>query len=222
VNVHAATLPQPLDAPDTTYPNPTMRLNNEANAAEAWRTSDSTDTWEHRTSAPSRFFPQYDFRPAPRSTAPKLRWGAGLRAQTVFTDTAWLEMGADAIVYPWKHLGLGVTAVQGVGVGASGCETALGSNCGAHWRAVTPTVEFRAWPDFWVSPYFRGSLGVAWGDFSYFRTLPGSTALASRSELGIDLHYGASLRLYLAAERFDGAHVDQGGIGGGLQLGLSL
>jgi hypothetical protein len=163
--------------------------------------------------------------PKSRLDAPKIRWGAGLRTQSVFVqgqNLPWLELGLDGVVYPWKHLGLGLTGLIGtLPMMQSGCELEGKRDCSPNWRMLTPFVEYRILPRYLVSPYARQSLGMAWGTFA-LSTDPNSVAFVSRTEFGIDLHYGASIRLYAAAERLDGSRVDSGGFGGGIQVGLNI
>jgi hypothetical protein len=63
---------------------------------------------------------------------------------------------------------------------------------------------------------------MAWGRFDDNPGAERTAALATRSELGLDFHSGASMRVYAAYERFEGSQVSLGGLGGGLQLGLTL
>lgn len=55
-----------------------------------------------------------------------------------------------------------------------------------------------------------------------FTGQPSSVAFAARSELGLDLHYRASIRFYAAAEHLGTSHDRIQGFGGGLQVGLTL
>ncbi|MGC4063596.1 MAG: hypothetical protein QM784_02900 [Polyangiaceae bacterium] len=152
----------------------------------------------------------------------RLKWGAGLRAQTTYSEGTWLQVGLDAVVYPHKSLGLGVTALQGARLRTSTCDSSDNESCSPYWRTVVPFVEARLTPLSWVSPYLRGSIGVAWGRLDDSTKAERATALATRSELGLDLHRNASVRVYVAYERFEGSHISLGGLGGGLQLGLTL
>lgn len=157
----------------------------------------------------------------PKPVTRNVRWGAGMRIQSLLGEPGWLELGADGVVYPWRHLGLGITALQGRSLEPVGCGTTLAEPCGAAFRTVASFLELRLIPDFWLSPYARGTLGIAWGDLTTASGSPSSVALASRSELGLDFHHGASARLYFAAARMDGDSTSTG-LGFGLQFGLNL
>jgi hypothetical protein len=116
------------------------------------------------------------------NAGPRFRWGAGLRAQTFYTNQAWTELGADAVVFPWQHLGLGVTAFQGAGVSSTACDSTPTQPCGPYWRSIAPFTEFRLLPNVWISPYARGSLGVAWGNFSRLTVQPSSVAVDAHED----------------------------------------
>lgn len=166
--------------------------------------------------------PGYSSETPSTNDRPALRWGAGLRAQTVYTTQAITELGADAVVFPWRHLGFGFTALQGAGANVPGCEPAPTQPCGPYWRAILPYTELRLLPTSWISPYARGSLGVAWGDFSRDATRPDSVVFTARSELGLDFHHRVSLRLFFITDHLRSSSVRVDGLGGGLQLGLFL
>jgi hypothetical protein len=168
-----------------------------------------------------------EFRPEAEDSGPfrnhtSIHWSAGLRAQAWYTTQAWTLLGADAMVFPWRHLGFGVTGLQGAGTNVPGCEPTASRPCGPYYRALSPFTELRLLPSLWASPYARESLGVAWGDFSPDATHPNSMAFVSRTELGVDLHYRASLRIFAIAEYLTTQERTLSGFGWGLQVGLSL
>jgi hypothetical protein len=160
--------------------------------------------------------------PEPRRNHPPIHWSAGLRAQAWYTTQAWTLLGADAMVFPLRHLGFGVTALQGAGSNSHGCEPTPSRPCGPYYRSLSPFAELRLLPSLWVSPYARESLGVAWGDFTPDATQPDSIAFVSRTELGVDLHYRASLRIFAISEYLTTQERTLSGFGWGLQVGLSL
>ena len=128
------------------------------------------------------------------------------------------------MVFPWRHLGVGITALQNAGNDATDCGSEPKQPCGPYWRSVAPFVEARLLPNFWLSPYARCAFGVAWGNFTGASSTSNTAAYAyaSRAEFGADLHYGASLRLYLAVEHLGYDHTNLDGFGGGFQVGLTL
>jgi hypothetical protein len=152
----------------------------------------------------------------------RLWWGAGIRAQTTYSEGTWLQLGVDAVIYPHNAVGVGITALQGRSLRGAACESAGGERCGPYWRTLVPFVEMRVLPLAWISPYVRGSAGMAWGQFHDAPSRALTAALATRSELGLDFHRSVSVRLYITYERFDGGQVSVGGLGGGMQLGLTL